>query len=494
MDTPLMESMGRYGPVGGDLRALSSLFSAPSNSSVADDDGEAVASAARSSDAFGAVACCCYLLTRYTSFKSVVQANTLLGGDSACRAVVLGAVMGGLVGDKGIPDGWQRQLRANDEVTAAMQALLRQDGQEEKEAEEGEGGHTVHTIRSGACFEALLRARESAAGERGAARVDVRASGDRIFTDLSTRGVRVRGVVRRGTPPAEAGEAGRRREEGGMVADADDIAASAVQRVLSAEEDMRDVQEVLAENEALVAQLARQQALQQLQGDRQATRAAYAEKHGSARQEEVDGARAYQEEIGAGAGPGKYLYSVEVLMELEGVEEGQERRGGGDGGNAKPDEAAGGAGAGNESTWNESTGGEMRAVGRYYVCGFDSAALPISRQLTAEDTGLHPGGGGSFVLSPSSPRYAFRFGVLSNKPMTSLLGGMVFSDQQGTQFVAKLGKLHPHRVYREGSAGGDAEDAIVFDGLDEAVKQAHWEEADLGCEVLEMGTLDLRSV
>jgi hypothetical protein len=33
-----------------------------------------------------------------------------------------------------------------------------------------------------------------------------------------------------------------------------------------------------------------------------------------------------------------------------------------------------------------------------------------------------------------------------------------------------------------------------LDGLDEAVKQAHWEEADLGCEVLEMGTLDLRSV
>jgi ADP-ribosylglycohydrolase len=508
-NVPLMSSMGQLGPMGADLSALAKLFGGEQGSwRERDEDVHAygaldtirVAAAAlgdalatiRSSDAFGAVSCCCYLLARYTSLKSIVQANALLGGDSACRAVVLGMVMGGVLGDKGIPAEWRQQLCAHDEATTSVEALLRQ--------HDGEEGNTVST---GACFEALLRARNevqlvsgvavqveggevsegggvseggevsegvvvvsevgwgglpvgSAEGMGSAEGVgmwmstrmghamDPRLSGDRTFVDLSTNGVRIRSMVRRGT--GEAGEAGGEVDEVAAVAAVEQTKAKAEELDLEAA--------VEREFELEHGSISR--------GALEKARAKYEEEHGTTRQAELDGAKQYQSMLEAGAGAGTYAYSVEILLELEGAE-----------GGAKD---------------------VMSALGRFYCFDFGKGMIPISRSFES---------GGHFVLSsepPGVPRYAFRFEVVSDEPLTRLVGGMAFRDKNGGNFIAKLGKLNPHRVYCEGGNPDAAEalagESVAFDDMSQEEQQlalAIWEEA-LGDNVAEMGTLDLRTL
>ena len=60
-----------------------------------------------------------YFILKYgsTSFKSAVQANVFVGGDSSTRAIPIGMILGAHYGlSEGVPKGWVATLHAEHTV------------------------------------------------------------------------------------------------------------------------------------------------------------------------------------------------------------------------------------------------------------------------------------------------------------------------------------------------------------------------------------------
>jgi ADP-ribosylglycohydrolase len=70
---------------------------------------------------------CFHILANHHSFATAVEANILAGGDSAGRAIIIGAVMGAAygMGDKGIPPGNLLQMRGAANLWQACQSLAK---------------------------------------------------------------------------------------------------------------------------------------------------------------------------------------------------------------------------------------------------------------------------------------------------------------------------------------------------------------------------------
>ena len=64
-----------------------------------------------------------YILSNSTSYKQAIEMNTLAGGDSCGRSIMLGAIAGasyGLGGDHGIPHSWLLRLNSQQEIAEIL--------------------------------------------------------------------------------------------------------------------------------------------------------------------------------------------------------------------------------------------------------------------------------------------------------------------------------------------------------------------------------------
>jgi ADP-ribosylglycohydrolase len=67
-----------------------------------------------------------HILARATSYQDAVERNILAGGDSAGRAILIGAIMGrihGVATDSGIPLSWVLKLKDGARVWQDCEAL-----------------------------------------------------------------------------------------------------------------------------------------------------------------------------------------------------------------------------------------------------------------------------------------------------------------------------------------------------------------------------------
>lgn len=77
----------------------------------------------KSSEAMPAIATSVYLVTKYASLQSAMQANMLLGGDSACRAHIIGTVLGAREGEMKVSSECWKQLNCYEEVCTLLNTL-----------------------------------------------------------------------------------------------------------------------------------------------------------------------------------------------------------------------------------------------------------------------------------------------------------------------------------------------------------------------------------
>ncbi|MDB6117834.1 MAG: hypothetical protein JWO08_1615 [Verrucomicrobiaceae bacterium] len=74
--------------------------------------GEAVESLGQTCDSDEALPSSIYILRRHQgSFEEALIENVMAGGDSAARGIFIGAVLGWLHGEQGIPEAWRNGLR-----------------------------------------------------------------------------------------------------------------------------------------------------------------------------------------------------------------------------------------------------------------------------------------------------------------------------------------------------------------------------------------------
>merc|ERR1719235_621709 len=78
----------------------------------------------KSSEAIPAIATSVYLVAKYPSLQSAMQANMLLGGDSACRAHILGMVLGAREGEMATSAECWKQLNCYEEVSGILDNLI----------------------------------------------------------------------------------------------------------------------------------------------------------------------------------------------------------------------------------------------------------------------------------------------------------------------------------------------------------------------------------
>eukprot|EP00746_Dinoflagellata_sp_MGD_P021813 gnl/MRDRNA2_/MRDRNA2_150958_c0_seq1.p1 gnl/MRDRNA2_/MRDRNA2_150958_c0~~gnl/MRDRNA2_/MRDRNA2_150958_c0_seq1.p1 ORF type:complete len:778 (-),score=144.62 gnl/MRDRNA2_/MRDRNA2_150958_c0_seq1:12-2255(-) len=78
----------------------------------------------KSSEAIPAIATSVYLATKYPRLEAAMQANMLLGGDSACRAHIIGTVLGAREGEVAMSSESLKQLKCYEEVCGLLDSLV----------------------------------------------------------------------------------------------------------------------------------------------------------------------------------------------------------------------------------------------------------------------------------------------------------------------------------------------------------------------------------